>query len=58
LLDTLRAQQARLVEGACISVAAVRTRFDAEGHLVDPEIIRTLRDGLAALERSLHAPAA
>ena len=36
LLDTLRAQQARLIEAACISVTAVRTRFDATGRLVDP----------------------
>jgi|EndMetStandDraft_4_1072995.scaffolds.fasta_scaffold195643_2 chromate reductase, NAD(P)H dehydrogenase (quinone) len=49
LLDTLRAQQALLVEGACVSVAAVRTKFDAEGRVVDPELLGALRGSLAAL---------
>jgi NAD(P)H-dependent FMN reductase len=55
LLDTLRAQQARVLEGACIAVPAVRTRFDADGRLVDPETVRTLRDGLAALRSAVSA---
>jgi chromate reductase, NAD(P)H dehydrogenase (quinone) len=55
LLDTLRAQHALLVEAACVSVPAVRTRFDAEGRLVDPELLKMLRDGLAALAQSVRA---
>ncbi|HTV20618.1 MAG TPA: NAD(P)H-dependent oxidoreductase [Polyangiaceae bacterium] len=55
LLDTLRAQQARLVEAACVSVAAVRTRFDAAGRLVDADTVRALRDGWAALEGAARA---
>lgn len=58
LLDTLRAQQALLVDAACVSVAAVRTKFDAAGRLIDAELSRALRDGLAALERAVRtAPA-
>jgi chromate reductase, NAD(P)H dehydrogenase (quinone) len=55
LLDTLGAQQALLVEAACVSVPAVRTRFDPEGQRVDPELLRVLRDGLAALEQAVRA---
>jgi len=55
LLDTLRAQQARLVEAACVSVPAVRTRFNPEGRLVDPDIIAALRGGLAALEQAARS---
>jgi chromate reductase, NAD(P)H dehydrogenase (quinone) len=57
LLDTLRAQQARLVDAACVSVPFVRTRFDAEGTLVDAEISRALSSGLAALAETARAGA-
>jgi NAD(P)H-dependent FMN reductase len=55
LLDTLRAQQARLVDAACVSVPFVRTRFDAVGTLVDAEISQALRSGLAALAQTARA---
>ena len=57
LNDTLRAQGARLVEGACVSVPFVRTRFDAAGTLVDAEISRALSAGLAALAEAARAGA-
>jgi chromate reductase, NAD(P)H dehydrogenase (quinone) len=57
LLDTLRAQQARLVDTACVSVPFVRTRFDAEGTLVDAEISVALSSGLAALAETARAGA-
>jgi len=55
LLDTLRAQQARLVDAACVSVPFVRTRFDATGTLIDAEIRQALSSGLAALAEAARA---
>jgi chromate reductase, NAD(P)H dehydrogenase (quinone) len=56
LLDTLGAQQARLVEGASVSVPFVRTRFDATGTLTDAEAATILRSSLHALAADARRP--
>jgi len=57
LIDTLTAQQARLVEGASVAVPFVRTRFDATGALTEPEAIAILRASMAALAAAIRAGA-
>jgi len=57
LVDTLTAQQARLVEGASVAVPFVRKRFDASGALTEPEALAILQGSLAALVAAIRADA-
>jgi NAD(P)H-dependent FMN reductase len=57
LQDTLRAQQALLVQGASVALPFVRARLDASGALTDAEASGILRGGLEALATAVRAPA-
>lgn len=55
LVQTLRAIDAIPVEGACVSVPAVRQKLDVEGRITDPQTAQELRACLEALASAVEA---
>jgi len=55
LLETLSAQQVRLVEEASVTVIFPRDGFDARGALTDPEAATHLRRALEALASAVRS---
>jgi NAD(P)H-dependent FMN reductase len=55
LLETLSAQQIRLVEDASVTVIFPRDGFDARGALTDPDAATRLRRAIEALARAVRS---
>jgi NAD(P)H-dependent FMN reductase len=55
LLETLSAQQVRLVQEASVTVTFPRDGFDARGALTDPAAAARLRGAIEALESTVRA---
>ncbi|HEU4576938.1 MAG TPA: NAD(P)H-dependent oxidoreductase [Polyangiaceae bacterium] len=56
LLETLSAQQVRLVQEASVTVTFPRDGFDARGALTDPEAAARLRAAIEALAAAVRSP--
>jgi len=56
LTDILTVMTARVLPGVSLLAGTARKAFDEQGHLTDPEVVRTIQAGLNSLLSAVENP--